>query len=89
MLIVRMVVIYDPLRIFLPVGTIMAGLGFLAWIAGLVNAQRLVFPNASIFLFSSALVVWLLGLLADQLASSRVHYHGDDTLLYPEPGPRR
>jgi hypothetical protein len=89
MLIVRMVVIYDPLRIFLPVGTIMAGMGLLAWIAGLVNAQRLVFPNSTIFLFSSALVVWLLGLLADQVASSRVHYHGDDTLLYPDADSRR
>jgi glycosyltransferase involved in cell wall biosynthesis len=83
MLIVRMIVMYDPLRIFLPTGTLLSILGVLAWIAGLAHAQRLVFPNSSIFLFSAALLVWLLGLMADQIASTRVHYQGDETILYP------
>jgi glycosyltransferase involved in cell wall biosynthesis len=79
--ILRMIMLYDPLRIFLPVGAALAGLGVLAWAAGLWAAGRLVLPNSAIFLFSSALLVWLLGLISDQIADSKVHYHGDESLV--------
>lgn len=80
-LILRMVMLYDPLRIFLPIGFTLSLLGVAAWVAGLINAQRLVFPNSSIFLFSSALMTWLLGLVSNQVVASQVHYHGDETLV--------
>jgi glycosyltransferase involved in cell wall biosynthesis len=80
-LIVRMIVLYDPMRIFFPVGSVMAVLGLLAWIAGLIHAGRLVLPNSAIFLFSSALLVWLLGLISEQISSMRVTYHADEEIL--------
>lgn len=80
-LILRMIMLYDPLRIFLPVGTGLAALGVLAWVAGLLNAQRLVLPNSAIFLFSSALMSWLLGLVSDQVSNAQVHYYGDETFV--------
>ncbi|HMK08974.1 MAG TPA: glycosyltransferase family 2 protein [Anaerolineales bacterium] len=80
-IIVRMILLYDPLRIFFPVGVILGLLGVAAWIAGLAHAQRLVFPNSSIFLFSATLLVWLLGLLADQISNMRVSYHGDEGVI--------
>ncbi len=83
-LILRMIMLYDPMRIFLPTGMTLAGLGTLAWLAGLWNAGRLVFPNSTIFLYSAALSTWLLGLVSDQIASNRVHYHGDETLVLLE-----
>lgn len=83
-LILRMIMLYDPLRIFLPTGLALATLGTLAWLAGLWNAGRLVFPNSTIFLYSAALSTWLLGLVSDQIASNRVHYHGDQTLVLVE-----
>jgi len=76
--------LYDPLRIFLPVGVGLTFLGFLAWIAGLVNAGRLVLPNSAIFLFIAALLTLLLGLVSSQIASSRIYYHGDETILVDE-----
>jgi glycosyltransferase involved in cell wall biosynthesis len=83
-IILRMIMLYDPLRIFLPVGSWLAVLGLAAWIAGLWAAGRLVVPNSAIFLFSAALMTWLLGLVSDQIAGSRVQYHGDETIYLLE-----
>jgi len=88
-LIVRMIVLYDPLRIFFPAGAILGVLGGAAWLAGLLYAGRLVFPNSSIFLFSATLLAWLLGLMADQISSTRVHYYGDEYVVLPEEGEGR
>lgn len=84
LLILRMIMIYDPLRIFLPVAVILTFLGFLAWLAGLLDAQRLILPNSAIFLFSSALITLLLGLVSGQITSTRIHYHGDETIIEEE-----
>ena len=83
-IILRMVMLYDPLRIFLPTGGLLAFLGVLAWIAGLLNVRRLVLPNSAIFLFIAAILTWLLGLVSSQIASTRIYYHGDETLLLDE-----
>jgi hypothetical protein len=47
-------------------------------------AGRLVVPNSAIFLFSAALLTWLLGLVSDQIAGTRVQYHGDETIYLME-----
>ncbi len=83
-IILRMIMLYDPLRIFLPTGGILAFLGVLAWIAGLISAGRLVLPNSAIFLFIATILTWLLGLVSSQIASTRIYYHGDETLLVDE-----
>lgn len=80
-IILRMVMLYDPLRIFLPVGALLTVLGIAAWIAGVLAADRLVIPNSTVFLFSAALLTWLLGLVSDQISSTRIQYHGDETVL--------
>ena len=80
-LILRIVMLYDPLRIFLPTGVTLSVLGALAWIAGWWHAGRLVLPNSAILLFSSALMTFLLGLVSDQVANSKVYYHGDESLM--------
>lgn len=81
-IIIRMVMLFDPLRIFLPAGVGLFILGSLAWIAGAFNADRLVFPNSTIFMYTAAILIWLLGLIADQLANTRISYHGDETINY-------
>ena len=87
MLILRMIILYDPLRIFLPMGVGLSLLGVLAWIAGWIEAQRLVLPNSAIFLFSAAILVWLLGFMSDQITSTRIHYLGDEHVVgLEEPG---
>jgi glycosyltransferase involved in cell wall biosynthesis len=83
-IILRMITLYDPLRIFLPTGAVLVFLGVFAWIAGFLSAGRLVLPNSAIFLFIAAILTWLLGLVSSQIASTRIYYHGDETLLVDE-----
>jgi glycosyltransferase involved in cell wall biosynthesis len=83
-IILRMIMLFDPMRIFLPAGFILGFLGITAWIAGLIHAQRLVVPNSALLLFSSALITWLLGLISDQISSSRIQYHGDEHISFLE-----
>jgi hypothetical protein len=76
--------LYDPLRIFLPVSEGLIILGILAWVLGVLNAGRLLFPNSTIFLFSAALLTVLLGLISNQLVNTRIHYYGDEALTIYE-----
>lgn len=85
-IILRMIMLYDPLRIFLPTGVILAFTGLLAWAAGVMNAGRLLLPNSAILLFAGAIMTWLLGLIADQISGGRIPYHGDEYLMLLEDG---
>ncbi|MFV2044381.1 MAG: glycosyltransferase family 2 protein [Anaerolineales bacterium] len=80
-LMLRIVALYDPLRIFVPTGIVLTILGIGAWAAGMARAGRLVLPNSAILLFLVAIITWLLGLMASQVATSLVPYRGDETLL--------
>jgi hypothetical protein len=84
MIIIRMIMLFDPLRIFIPSGITLFILGTIAWVAGIWNAGRLVIPNSTILLYSSTLLTWLLGLVSDQLSSIRVQYHGDEQISFLE-----
>ena len=81
LLILRMIMLYDPLRIFLPMSVSLAGLGFLAWVLGIWNEARLMVPNSTIFLFIASLLVFLLGLVSSQLSALSVGYFGDESVL--------
>lgn len=81
LVIFRMIVLFDPLRVFLPLGVVLVVLGFLAWVAGIAAAQRMVFPNSTIFLFSTAILTWLLGFVSDQISTLRVPYYGDESVI--------
>ena len=81
LIILRMIMLYDPLRIFFPAGVMLSLLGILAGVAGILNAQRLVLSNSAILLFLAAILTWLLGLIASQVASTLIHYHGDETII--------
>jgi glycosyltransferase involved in cell wall biosynthesis len=85
-IILRMIMLYDPLRIFLPTGVVLAFFGVLAWVAGVLNAGRLLLPNSAILLFAGAIMTWLLGLIADQISGSRIQYHGDEYVVLLEDG---
>jgi hypothetical protein len=80
-IILRMTMLYDPLRIFLPVSFGLAGLAIAAWVLGWINAGRLVLPNSAILLFAGSLFTWLLGMVSTQIASSSAYYHSDETII--------
>lgn len=83
-LVLRIVALYDPLRIFVPTGIVLTVLGIGAWATGMAQAGRLVLPNSAILLFLVAIITWLMGLIASQVAISLVPYRGDESLLLDE-----
>ena len=79
-LLLRIIMLYDPLRIFLPISGALVLMGALAWVLGILNAGRLIFPNSTIFMFTTALLTILLGLISSQIVNIRVHYYGDEAI---------
>lgn len=67
-LVLRMTTLFNPLRVFIPLGLLLIGLGLVklvydVWIGNL--------SETTVFAFLSALIVWSLGLIADMI--SRLH----------------
>jgi glycosyltransferase involved in cell wall biosynthesis len=75
---VRMIMIYNPMRIFIPVTLFLIFLGLLAMGAGILAAQRLVVPNSTVVLFIAAVLSILLGTVSSQIADVNVRYYGDE-----------
>jgi len=80
-IILRMIMLYDPLRIFFPVSFLFVLLGIAAWILGVISAERLIVPNSTIFLFIAGTLTLMLGLISSQILGYQVHYFGDETIL--------
>jgi glycosyltransferase involved in cell wall biosynthesis len=80
-IILRMVMLYDPLRIFLPVSFGFLLLGIVMWVLGMLNAARLILPNSTILMFVAASLTLMLGLISSQILGYQVHYFGDETIL--------
>ncbi|MDX2238686.1 MAG: glycosyltransferase family 2 protein [Hyphomonadaceae bacterium] len=68
LLLLRIVMLFQPLRIFLPLGAILFALGFVKL---LYDLTLLNVSETAIFGFLAALIIWSLGLIADMIA--RLH----------------
>jgi glycosyltransferase involved in cell wall biosynthesis len=64
-LILRTVVLFNPLRFFLPLGAVLAGLGLLKFV---YDCFRDNLSESAVLALLGALVIWCVGLLADQNA---------------------
>jgi len=80
-IILRMIMLYDPLRIFLPVSVGFLILGIVMWILGMINASRMILPNSTLLMFVAASLTLMLGLISSQILGYQVHYFGDETIL--------
>jgi len=74
MLMLRLTVLFDPLRVFLPVSGILMLLAAVMTIINFVIYRRAV-PASAIFLGISAVTIFMLGLLTDQVAAIRREQH--------------
>jgi|SoiMethySBSTD1v2_1073268.scaffolds.fasta_scaffold533361_3 glycosyltransferase involved in cell wall biosynthesis len=74
MLVLRTVVLFNPLRVFLPAGAVIFAVGTLKLVYDLVNWNL---SDTAVMAFLAALIVWSVGLLADMIA--RVQLHQRDT----------
>ena len=68
LLVLRVVTLFNPLRVFLPLGAILFGLG-LAKLAYDITVWNL--SETAVFAFLGSILVWSLGLIADMI--SRLH----------------
>ena len=67
-LVLRMTVLFNPLRVFIPLGLVLMGVGILKFVYDLFLDNL---SETTIFAFLSALIIWSLGLIADMI--SRLH----------------
>ncbi len=76
LIILRMVSLFAPLRVYFPVALMMFGMSLLAFLVSFVitDPGRLHIPNSSIGLFVGAIMVFLYGLQAEQIAALRVKH---------------
>jgi glycosyltransferase involved in cell wall biosynthesis len=66
MIIMKICTLYSPFRIFLPVAGTMFGLGLINYAYTFVTAGR--FTNMSAVLFTSAVIVFMMGLVSEQIS---------------------
>jgi len=71
--ILRSILLFSPLRVFLPVTGFLVILGITSFIIDIIQSYRtnLNISDATIFILISSLLVFFFGLLADQLAAIR------------------
>jgi len=70
MLVLRTVVLFNPLRVFLPAGTMICAVGLVKLVYDLVNWNL---SDTTVMAFLAALIVWSVGLLADMIARVQLH----------------
>ena len=80
MLMLRLTVLFDPLRVFLPVSGILMLLAFLATIFNIIQdfvnqVYRFAVPTTALFLGISSVIIFMLGLLTDQVSAMRREQH--------------
>jgi glycosyltransferase involved in cell wall biosynthesis len=76
MLMLRLTVLFDPLRVFLPLSGVMMLLAFIATAINIAQdllngIYRMAVPTTALFLGISAVVIFMLGLLTDQVSAIR------------------
>lgn len=76
MLIIRTIVLFDPLRVFTPVSAILflAGLGF--GIYGVAYYRRI--PSTSVIILLASILIFFFGVLADQVSALRRQVSEDE-----------
>ena len=71
LLIIRTIALFDPLQVFLPASALLFFIGFVYWILDSIYAHRPNIPSGAVILVVSAVVVFMFGILADQVSAIR------------------
>lgn len=74
MIIIRICTIYSPFRVFLPVSFFMFLLGFFRYFYSFVTEGR--FTNMSALLFISSIIIFMMGLISEQVCQLRFERRG-------------
>ncbi len=74
LIILRIISLFAPLRVYFPVAVAMFVLGMLSWLLNifLLDPTRgLYLPNSALLLFVGSIIIFMFGLLAEQIAALR------------------
>ena len=77
-IILKMIVLFEPFRVFLPAAGVLILLGLASFAFTVFDERRLHIPNSAVFLSVSALLVFLIGLVAEQIAELRMSIRSKD-----------
>lgn len=64
-IIFKIILLFEPMRVFLPVTVISFLLGLASMIVSIIQAARLYVPNSSVILFVLSVIAFLMGILAE------------------------
>ena len=73
LLIIRLIALFDPLTFFIPIAAV-AFLTALVYGTGLALWSGRGFPSAAVFIGLSGLLIFLLGIVCDQISALRLEY---------------
>ena len=76
MIITKICTLYSPMRVFLPVSFVMFLMGVINYIYTYVTHSR--FTNMSVFLFVTAILIFMLSLISEQICQMRFERRGAD-----------
>ena len=76
MIITRICTLFSPMRVFLPVSFLMFLLGLINYLYTFITRSR--FTNMSVFLFVTAIVIFMMSLISEQICQMRFERRGAD-----------
>ena len=74
LIILRMISLFSPLRVYFPIAVAMFLLGLTSWLLNMLvfdPTRGLYLPNSALLLFVGSIIIFLFGLLAEQIAALR------------------
>jgi len=71
-IIAKMVLLFEPMKVFFPTSVFLFILALISFVLALINENRLYIPNSAVFLAVSSVIIFLIGAVAEQVASLRV-----------------
>jgi len=87
MIITRICTLYSPMRVFLPVSFVMFLLGVFNYLYTFIMRNR--FTNMSVFLFVTAILIFMMSLISEQICQMRFERRGADRpIVKPEASDR-
>jgi len=84
MIITRICTLYSPMRVFLPVSFVMFLAGVINYIFTFVTRSR--FTNMSVFLFVTAIIIFMMSLISEQICQMRFERRGADRSVLRKEG---
>lgn len=68
-IILKLILTYDPFKVFFPIAISLFTLGAISTVYSIYNMGRLFIPNSAVFLFTTSIIVLLLGIISGQIST--------------------